>query len=201
MGGLGRQQHDLITAGNADGFAVMSARSPTPALLAPSGRQRLARQRASLSAFDAYRGLLMDVWSEAKRSEVMSRIRSTGTKPERRLEAIVRGALPRYKILTNDPSLPGRPDVVVTSLKLAIFMDGCFWHGCPSHCRMPSTRVEYWQTKILRTMQRDRRDTRVLRADGWSVWHVWEHDLQGPRLEPKAARLTCALRARAARQG
>lgn len=74
--------------------------------------------------------------------------------------------------------LPGRPDFAWPRAKVALFVDGCFWHGCP-YCQRSATIAnrDYWQQKIARNVRRDRRVSRQLRADGWSVLRVWEHAL------------------------
>ncbi len=138
----------------------------------------------------------MDIWTAEKRSAVMARIRSKETVPEKTLERIVRGALPRHKIVRHEATLPGKPDFVIPAIRLAIFADGCFWHGCPKHGRVPPSRVEYWGPKLARTRSRDRRNDRDLRRLGYSVWHVWEHDLEGRRVTATDARLTARLRRR-----
>jgi DNA mismatch endonuclease (patch repair protein) len=129
----------------------------------------------------------------------MSAIRSSGTTPERNLEAIARASLPRRKFLLHPKSLPGSPDVYIPSLKLVIFADGCFWHSCPRHGNVPLSRQEYWVPKLAATVARDRSASRKLRRRGISVWHVWEHDLKGPRLKTTAQRLDSRLKARDAR--
>lgn len=116
----------------------------------------------------------------------MSRIRSSGTKPEKVLRRLLRavfGPLVRYNVR----SLPGTPDVVVRSVKLAVFMDGCYWHGCPLHFRPPSTRSRFWIEKIRRNEARDHRTRSELRRSGWKVWVVWEHDLK-PASLPRTSR-------------
>ncbi len=74
--------------------------------------------------------------------------------------------------------LPGRPDFVFRRDKIAIFVDGCFWHGCPAHSRHVSASGRYWIEKIDRNRARDRRVCWILRADGWRVVRIWEHDLR-----------------------
>jgi len=71
----------------------------------------------------------------------------------------------------------GKPDFVFLKLKLALFVDGCFWHGCPEHCRMPKTNRGYWLPKIEGNKQRDRILNRTLRRTGWRVLRIWEHEL------------------------
>jgi DNA mismatch endonuclease (patch repair protein) len=75
--------------------------------------------------------------------------------------------------------------------RIAIFVDGCFWHGCPRCFRLPTTNVDYWATKIRRNVSRDRRQNASLRADGWVVVRVWEHSLKRPKAV--AARVRRAL--------
>ena len=72
----------------------------------------------------------------------------------------------------------GKPDFVFPKAKLAIFVDGCFWHGCKKHCRMPSSNQSYWDAKIARNMKRDLQTRRLLRARGWTVLRIWEHELR-----------------------
>lgn len=76
--------------------------------------------------------------------------------------------------------LPGavraRPDVVFTRLKVAVFVDGCFWHGCPVHGGRPSTNAEYWSAKLARNLDRDRLQTSALQDAGWTVIRIWEHE-------------------------
>ena len=68
-----------------------------------------------------------------------------------------------------------RADVVFTRLKLAVFIDGCFWHGCPIHYRVPGTNAGYWEPKITRNVERDAETTLALAAAGWRVLRYWEH--------------------------
>jgi DNA mismatch endonuclease (patch repair protein) len=77
--------------------------------------------------------------------------------------------------------VPGRPDFVFWRERVAVFVDGCFWHGCPRHCRVPEGRREYWEPKIRRNRRRDRAVARELRRRGWAVVRVWEHDLDRPQ--------------------
>jgi DNA mismatch endonuclease (patch repair protein) len=74
----------------------------------------------------------------------------------------------------------GKPDFVFRKQKVAVFVDGCFWHSCRWHCRMPKSRREFWTSKISRNMDRDRKVNRLLRRQGWRVVRVWEHALDNP---------------------
>jgi DNA mismatch endonuclease (patch repair protein) len=69
-----------------------------------------------------------------------------------------------------------RPDVVFTRAKLAVFVDGCFWHGCPEHGSRPSENVAYWSSKLARNVERDREQNARLEAAGWRVLRFWEHE-------------------------
>jgi DNA mismatch endonuclease (patch repair protein) len=84
-------------------------------------------------------------------------------------------------------TLPGKPDFVFPKLKKAVFVDGCFWHGCPMHATWPKTRAAFWRKKIQRNQARDRQVGRLLRARGWTVLRVWEHALRR-RDEPRLLR-------------
>ena len=74
-------------------------------------------------------------------------------------------------------ALLGRPDFVFRRERVAIFVDGCFWHGCPRHARTPKSHRGYWQRKLLRNKARDRSVRRALRQQGWKVLRVWECEL------------------------
>ncbi|MEW7988596.1 MAG: very short patch repair endonuclease [Candidatus Thiodiazotropha sp.] len=109
-----------------------------------------------------------------QRSRCMSRVKSKNTKPERLLRKELWRLGLRYR-LKND--LPGKPDIVFPGKKLAIFVDGCFWHGCPEHGEIPKTNKEIWKKKINRNIERDSENKNALISDGWTVLRVWEHEL------------------------
>jgi DNA mismatch endonuclease, patch repair protein len=105
----------------------------------------------------------------------MSRIRGKGTKPERAVAELMAGAGLRWEEHCKD--LPGRPDFVLRDLKIAIFVDGDFWHGW----RFPAWRLklsEYWERKIEGNIRRDIRNFRALRRGGWKVIRIWEHQIR-----------------------
>lgn len=91
------------------------------------------------------------------------------------------------------PALPGKPDFVFRRHRLAVFVDGCFWHGCPCHCRMPSSNQAYWAPKLAKNKARDKVVTAALRKRGWRVLRIWEHDLRN-RPALCLQRTTSALR-------
>ena len=112
-----------------------------------------------------------------KSEEVSKRMRrqaSTHTAAEIRMtEALVRCG---YKVAHHPNDLPGRPDIVLERHKIAIFVNGCFWHGCPRHFRCPTHNRAWWSQKIEMNRARDRRKSRTLRRMGYSVAVIWEHD-------------------------
>lgn len=118
----------------------------------------------------------MDRVSVDKRSAIMRSVKSQHTTPEILLRKSVwsiglRGWRKNYSKLT------GKPDLVFTKLKLAIFVDGCFWHGCPNCCRMPSSNSIYWKNKIDKNTQRDIFVTQALLEQSWNVIRFWEHEV------------------------
>ena len=123
---------------------------------------------------------MTDTWSSQKRSEVMARIRKTDSSPERILRTYLRRASVRYRTYGN---LPGTPDIIIRASKLAVFVHGCFWHGCPHHYRTPQSNVKYWSAKLQRNRARDRTNARRIRALGWRTAVVWECQVnRSPRL-------------------
>jgi len=86
-----------------------------------------------------------------------------------------------------------RPDIVFTRFRLAVFLDGCFWHSCPAHGQPPKTNNEYWIPKLERNAERDREQTRLLQQAGWSVVRIWEHVSLGEAVL-EVARALCAAR-------
>jgi len=135
---------------------------------------------------------MSDVFTKSKRSEVMSRIHGSGNKDtELRLITIFRAH--RVTGWRRGSKLPGKPDFVFPARRLAVFVDGCFWHGCPKHCRMPASNRKFWRNKITRNRQRDREVGRLLRARGWRVLRIWEHALARKHEKRTVARLLKAL--------
>lgn len=109
------------------------------------------------------------------RSEQMARIPGEDTSPERLLCA----ALSRRGLVfdTHARTPVGRPDVVIPAVHLAVFIDGCFWHGCPEHYVRPRTRTGFWSAKLVENTTRDRRQTAELERQGWRVVRAWEHEV------------------------
>jgi DNA mismatch endonuclease (patch repair protein) len=121
-----------------------------------------------------------DVFTKAKRSAVMARIRGRGNKDtELRLIVLLRAhGITGWR---RGQPLPGRPDFVFPRQRLAVFVDGCFWHGCPTHATWPKQNAEFWRTKITANQRRDRLVNRLLRKKGWRVARIWEHALAKKR--------------------
>lgn len=94
--------------------------------------------------------------------------------PEVRLRRILHRFGLRYRLHSSD--LPGRPDITFSSAKVVVFVDGCFWHACPTHGVLPKNNREWWRRKLLMNRKRDRDKDRVLKSTGWLPIHVWEHD-------------------------
>lgn len=140
---------------------------------------------------------MADIYSREKRSEIMSHIRSAGLKPEQKLYTIIRDVIGhRWRIDCNDTGLPGKPDIVIPSLALALFADGCFFHSCPLHGHIPKSNQQYWKPKLDANRRRDMSNARHLRKLGYAVWRIWEHDLKGQRAKVTAKRLTLRLNSR-----
>lgn len=119
---------------------------------------------------------MADIWNKQKRSEVMARIRSQGNKAtELRLISIFHEA--HITGWRRKQPLLGKPDFVFRKQRLAVFVDGCFWHGCSKCYRRPASNQTYWDEKIQRNQKRDRQVTRELRKAGWQVLRIWEHQL------------------------
>ena len=117
---------------------------------------------------------MVDSLTRRQRSELMSRIRSKDTVPELVVRRLVHGMGYRYRLHAKD--LPGRPDLVFRPRRKAIFVHGCFWHrheGC-SRSRIPTTRSDFWRTKLNGNARRDQRNEVALDEMGWRILVVWE---------------------------
>jgi DNA mismatch endonuclease (patch repair protein) len=123
---------------------------------------------------------MRDPLSSVERSELMAKIRAKGN---RSTEGVVEHMLRAEKIAgwTKHPSLiPGKPDFYFSAYRLALFVDGCFWHGCPRCARrLPKNRRKFWSTKLTGNRRRDQSVGRLLHRKGYHVMRIWEHDLRG----------------------
>lgn len=109
------------------------------------------------------------------KSEQMSLVRTSGTSAEMQLRRGLWAAGLRYRL---NGELPGSPDLFFPGSRLAVFIDGCFWHGCSIHYRAPRTNPDFWAAKLEANRARDRRADRVLRMMSWVPARIWEHELR-----------------------
>lgn len=139
---------------------------------------------------------MADVFDRTKRSAVMAKIRGTGNRSteltmvrgfrsahvtgwRRHVTFTFRVQAPTGSVAAaNTQVVKVRPDFIFRSERVAIFVDGCFWHRCPLHSKVPESNRSFWEPKLQANVARDRRATRLLRDAGWSVLRVWEHELR-----------------------
>ena len=114
---------------------------------------------------------------DATVSRQMRLMPRTGTKPELALRSALHSRGLRFRIGRTD--LPGKPDLSFSRARLAVFLDGCFWHACELHGTLPKNNREWWRAKLAANVERDRRKDGELRAMGWLPVHFWEHDPVG----------------------
>jgi len=124
----------------------------------------------------------MDTVSTEIRSLIMAQVRSQRNRStEWRLRAyLIRSGIRGWKL--NAPDIRGKPDFVFREQRLLVFVDGCYWHGCPSCYRRPSSNRRYWDAKVRKNRGRDARVTANLKNDGWRVLRIWEHQLSAMSL-------------------
>jgi DNA mismatch endonuclease (patch repair protein) len=107
----------------------------------------------------------------------MSRQNSRDTAPEVAVRRLLHASGFRYRVNVPVPGLPRRTiDIVFPKTKIAVFLDGCFWHGCPQHATHPKANAEWWRVKLDKNMTRDVETTEHLVAQGWTVLRFWEHE-------------------------
>lgn len=135
---------------------------------------------------------MTDIFTKEKRSEVMSRIRPKGTKPELKVFRYLRKEKIHFQ--KHYRRVKGSPDVAVPSKKLAVFIDGDFWHGYQFAKWKHKLPQVYWQDKIQANVDRDRRTFAKLRRDGWKVLRVWEHELTERKKQKAFDKITKFLR-------
>ena len=131
---------------------------------------------------------MTDTFTQSERSRVMRAVKSKDTTPELIVRRLVHSLGFRYRL--HDPSLPGKPDLVLRRLHKLIIVNGCFWHlhGC-ARCRIPASRRSYWLKKLNGNVARDRRVLRQLRRVGWRVLVVWECQTRPDRLDALRSRI------------
>jgi DNA mismatch endonuclease, patch repair protein len=139
---------------------------------------------------------MTDVLTSEQRSYNMSRIRSVHTQPEMRVRKMLHGMGLRYRL--HGKGLPGKPDLVFAGARAVLFVHGCFWHmhRCKYGKPAPATNKDFWAQKRRSNADRDKRNRKALRADGWTVFEVWEcHTKNDEVLERKLGPLVEYLRA------
>ncbi|MFG2022932.1 very short patch repair endonuclease [Streptomyces sp. NPDC048825] len=120
----------------------------------------------------------------------MSRQNSRNTTPEIAVRRLLHASGLRYRVNVQVPGMPRRTiDIVFTKAKIAIFLDDCFWHGCPEHATQPKANAEWWRAKLDRNVARDLETTEHLTAAGWTVLRFWEHE----SAENVARRITASV--------
>lgn len=112
------------------------------------------------------------------RSQIMSRVKSKNSSAECALRSALHAKGLRFRLHRRIEGVA--VDIVFVSARVAVFVDGCFWHGCPRHATFPKSNTKYWLAKLAENRQRDQRQTAKLRRSGWRVIRVWEHDCLPP---------------------
>lgn len=127
----------------------------------------------------------------------MQAVRRSGTTPELDLRRALWACGLRYRVNAQLPGLSRRrADVLFTGPRVAVFVDGCFWHACPSHGTEPASNSVFWTEKLYANVKRDRETDRLLEEAGWVVFRVWEHDDPAA----KAREIATVVRARGRRR-
>lgn len=153
---------------------------------------RLPRLLRDARRNDRQDDLMADVFNSLQRSEIMSRVRGRGNKSTEL--ALVR--LFRKHGITGwrrNTRFFGKPDFAFPKLRVAIFVDGCFWHSCPKHQSTPASNRSFWQRKLQRNKARDRLVRRTLKEHGWTVLRIWQHELTARNAPRLTARIRQAL--------
>lgn len=117
---------------------------------------------------------MVDVFSKRKRSEIMSSVRHYDTKPELTVRKLLWKTGKRYR--THPSDVLGKPDIVHRGKKLAVFIDGCFWHGCKKCHSIPKSNNKFWRNKIEYNKKRRIKVKKGLTKEGWIIMEFWEHD-------------------------
>lgn len=125
---------------------------------------------------------MADIFSKAKRSEVMSKVTAKDTRPEVKIRKHLFSEGFRYR--KNDKRFPGKPDIVLPKYKTVIFVHGCFWHH-HANCRaaaLPQTNYEFWKDKMLTNVKRDKKNQNDLKKLGWKIIIVWQCQIKNRKL-------------------
>src|SRR5688572_21653817 len=115
-----------------------------------------------------------DIYTPAKRSQIMSRVSGRNTAPELAVRRLLHRFGFRFRLHVTD--LPGKPDIVLPRFRQIVLVHGCFWHQHPAckRAKRPATRSDWWRAKLLANVERDRKNMDLLKLQGWSVLVVWE---------------------------
>ena len=120
----------------------------------------------------------------------MKLVKSKGTKLEKQLHERLKREKVSFKYQEIISGIKYKPDFILKKYRIAILVNGCFWHVCPRHCSWPKTNADWWRAKLLANVKRDRKIDRILRQNGWSVVHIWEHE----KLDHAMTRVRCMIR-------
>jgi DNA mismatch endonuclease, patch repair protein len=121
---------------------------------------------------------MTDVLTPEQRRRNMSSIRSRNTKPEILVRQLIHGLGYRFRL--HGQKIPGRPDIILPKLRRVVFINGCFWHmhNCKYGRVVPKTNADFWKLKRLSNKERDRKNLRILKKQGWKVLVIWECKLK-----------------------
>ena len=125
-----------------------------------------------------------DQFDSKERSEIMAKVHSTGTTPEIHVRNILEEM--GYNISLDNKNLPGKPDIFLPDQNTVIFVNGCFWHGCPTcrHAKIrPAQNAEYWNKKLDRTLERDKENIKKLKELGYKVLIIWECETRKKKID------------------
>lgn len=137
---------------------------------------------------------MTDIFDKKTRSEIMAKVHSANTTPEIKVRKILHRLGYRFRLHAND--LPGKPDIVLPKYKTVIFVNGCFWHGCPTckHAQIqPRTNDEYWRKKLDRNIERDKENIAALQEQGWKALTIWECETKKKNTDALIQKLTSFL--------
>lgn len=171
----------------------MSPRARTTAKRAQDGANKII---ADQTGTDAVAGVTASWATSPATRRAMQANRRRDTAPEMAIRRLVHAAGLRYRVDARPlPSARHTADMIFTRARVAVFIDGCFWHGCADHYRPPASNTTYWAGKVTRNRQRDRLADDALAAAGWAVIRVWEHEPP----DAAARRIEAAVRDRTGR--
>ncbi|WP_261134881.1 very short patch repair endonuclease [Bacillus sp. Marseille-Q3570] len=119
---------------------------------------------------------MVDHLTKKQRSKNMKSVKSSGSKLENSITKALWGKGFRFRKNVNN--LFGKPDIAIKKYKIVIFIDSCFWHGCPTHSTIPHKNHDFWKRKINGNIKRDNEVTKYYKDKGWNILRIWEHDIK-----------------------